>query len=363
MVTRLTRTTFLALDRGAGAMRSTGVHVNVLCNDVNPPFARMTRAVVSVLCADGTIFVDAANSLGWNDAVSHNFVVRTTSNSLGWSADIGQDYAETIKQYIGWTPRVPVDCSNSLFSETALSGQFLNNVEFHTCENNFGFVEDVYQAYNAANVLTWAQTATPVQLVDATNSLGLVDAVDSSGTEFTRDDTTQSLFRQHLSYTISGTRCVEKEYSPFVGTEPGDDSYGPISVTPPVLTHGTLTLTYPRVSPTTTLVLKNPAFGNTDTITFSMVAVETRGGDRITFADPKWGSVQIRNMAINNICETLVDDIVSFINESLGKEIGLLDWEGRNWKGVILQNPGTNPIVQTGRNAYSFTLTFQGELV
>lgn len=359
MVARITRQAVMALARGAGSVRSTQFAVSVLCNDTNPAVARVTRLAVNVLCADGEIFVDCSNSFGFVQVCTHNRVDRSCSNSLGWISAIGTDYEETITQYIGWTTRFVVDCSNSLFSESIGSGQSLNDVYPFAVSNALGWDQTTIQAHNATNSLSLSQTALPVRLEELSNSLGWVDSLDTSGTTYERDDTQQSLFRQRLTYVIQGTRCTEKEYSPFIGAD-ATDEYGTINTVAPTLTPGPLTLSYPVNTPTDSIVLKNPEFGNTDSVAYSVVSEQTRGGDPIIYTDPaKWGDpVVTRTLSIKNLCDTLVQPLIDFINLTLGKEITLVDWEGVTWVGLILQPETT--IQQQGRRAYNVTIQFQG---
>lgn len=88
----------------------------------------------------------------------------------------------------------------------------------------------------------------------------------------------------------------------------------------------------------------------------------TRGGDRKIFSDLGWGSTQSFELTITNICNTTVtiDNIIDFLNTSLGEEIGLLDWENRQWKGIIVA-PETEVTPTT--TGHTVRIVFEGELV
>jgi hypothetical protein len=45
----------------------------------------------------------------------------------------------------------------------------------------------------------------------------------------------------------------------------------------------------------------------------------------------------------------------------LGLEIGLWDWEGRQWTGIITKP--TDPVVQDSKYSYTGSLEFEGQLV
>jgi len=156
------------------------------------------------------------------------------------------------------------------------------------------------------------------------------------------------------------SRCTPKNYTPFVGTG-GDPSYTAPSTTPPVLGHATLTLTYPYATSDIVLVLRNPEPDNSDVLSFNRIKRESRGGSLIIFADPKWPKSQTLHLTVNNLTGQQVSDMKNFMMASLGREIGLLDWENRQWRGVI-KTPDAQ-ITQQGRHNRSITFEFQGEVV
>jgi len=357
MAVRTTQSYVTTLDIGDGDVRVTQVYTTVLTRDIEIVLPLSNSLSLSDNAGIPT-FAGVENDFGFLQSLEHNYVVLDITNSLGLSADIGLDYTEDIIQYLGWTPRTIVECSNSMFSEDNEAGVFVVRVIVDSLSNTFGFEDGIIQAHNATNSLSFEEIVTHLQQFDVFNQFTLVAAVDSSPTEYGRG-MEQGCLKQHITYTISGNRCIEKDYRPFVG-EGGDPAYESINTTPPTLSNGTLTLTYPFVAPTTTLVLKNPSLGNTSTFTRSAVHRKTRGGDDVIAADQSWPTTEVQNLVIENICETDIDAVVDFLNASLGLKIGLLDWESRQWSGVVLA-PETE-IIQTGINSWKFTLVFDGEL-
>lgn len=307
-----------------------------------------------------------------------NFVYENCANTFfdGPSASVaGRNYQIDITQYIGFTDRQFADCSNILFSRfnTSPESSRAGVVTEADASNSFSwndhdgtgsapFYDAAKRTYLASNSLGFSEELLNVPEVEDLFDSVFVDAqtVDTVGTTF-GDDTAQTFLRQHVTYSVAGSKCPEKEYTPFVG-DSDDTSYPEVSTTPPVLGSGVLTLTYPRVAPALTLTLKNPEFGNTDTVTFAKIDRVTRGGDRKFFADSNWGSTQSFELEIQNVCDTTatIDDILEFLNTSLGKEIGLLDWENRQWKGLIVV-PETDVIPRVGGHAVR--IVFEGELV
>lgn len=165
-------------------------------------------------------------------------------------------------------------------------------------------------------------------------------------------------FLQSATYILERS-CTEQNYTPFVGS-PNPD-FTPPTTTAPTLGHATLTLTYPYTSPTTTLVLRNPEFRNQDTLSFNRINRETRGGTLIVFADPNWPKSQVLKLQVDFLKQSQVDDLLEFFLDSLGKEVGLLDHENRQWRGIIL-TPDAE-ITHVGRENRSVQFEFDGALV
>lgn len=357
MAGRVTQHYVTTLDIGDGAARVTQAYTSVLTRDVEIILDLTQSLGLSDLAAIPT-FRTVENDFAFVQELEHNFVYLDVSNSLGLEAAIGMDFTADIIQYLGWTPRTVLSCGNTIFSPQTLGGVYVVRVIVDSLSNTFGFEDGIIQAHIATNSLSLEEIVTHLQQFDVFNQFTLAAAVDSADTEYDRG-VSQGCLKQHVTFTITGNRCIEKDYRPFVG-EGGDPAYEAINTTPPTLATGTLTLTYPFVMPTTTLVLKNPALGNTSIFSRSAVHRKTRGGDDVVAADPSWPTVEVQTLTIENICESDIDDLIEFLNNSLGQKIGLLDWENRQWSGVVLAPQ--SDIVQTGRNAWRFTLVFDGEL-
>lgn len=355
MALRSTQSYVTTLDRAAGKLRATQSYVAVLTGEIVVSQVASNSLSLESLAAIPT-FVACDNSLSLESLVTHNFVFLDCGDSLSLSADIGLDYETDITQFLGWTPRTILACSNTMFSdeEGLPPPQTLTQAFVHTVSNDFNLVAAIIQAYNVENVFLLDETVLNTQAFSLFNEFIFTPTVTQSG-PLGRDDV-QGVLKQHLSFSIAGDKCLEKNYKPLVGSG-GDPTYEAINTTPPTLTPSTLTLTYPFVSPTNTLVLKNPRFGNTNTFARAAIYRKTRGGDEHIAADASWPTTDIESFEIENLCSADVSALVDFLNASLGKLVGLLDWEGRQWSGLIL-TPDTK-ISQTGRNSWSFSLAFQ----
>lgn len=297
-----------------------------------------------------------------------NYVYLDVAQTFLANSFTGLNQQADVLQYLGFTERYITDgITQTMFSRFATDPpssragvvteeDASNEFDWNDHDGDVAF-EALQRVYPASNsFLTQTLTNAPnvgdlFQQIFATGQTADVDnSTDFGGTE------SQTFLQQSVTFNIQGGTCPEKEYSPFVGEG------GVVPTTPPVLGSATLTLTHPRVAPTLTLTLKNPEFGNADVIRFTKIDRLTRGGDRKFFSDSGWGKTQSFELDVVNVCETTatIDEILEFLNTSLGEEIGLLDWENRQWKGIIVA-PETDVTPQVG--GHRVRIIFEGELV
>ena len=220
------------------------------------------------------------------------------------------------------------------------------------------FVSDAYQQQTVSSTLAFVQTATHAKLGgDIEHVLAFVQTATPM-LILLRSLTSDLGLNSSATYRVERT-CVEQNYTPFVGS--GSSGITPPTTTVPTLGSATLTLTYPYTSPTTTLTLRNPDFRNQDSLNFNRINRETRGGTLVVYADPNWPKAQTLSLTISHLKQTQVDDLFDFLLESLGQEVGLLDHENRQWRGIIL-TPDAE-VSHVGRENRSVQLEFEGALV
>ena len=148
-------------------------------------------------------------------------------------------------------------------------------------------------------------------------------------------------------------------YAPTIGVTADLDVVTPPPTQPP-LTSGTLTLTWPFVSPTMTVVLRNPEYDNKFQYQPTRINRETRGGTLIIFSDPVWPKLKKLEFTVTYLQGIQMQNLQAFLLASIGQTIGLLDWEGQQWEGVIL-NPDAE-ISNAQRGNWSIGLQFEGVL-
>jgi len=123
------------------------------------------------------------------------------------------------------------------------------------------------------------------------------------------------------------------------------------------------TLSYPYTSPTHTVTLRNPEFGNKQIQDSSSVSRLTRGGEQVTFRDVTWPIFQYLELEFKALTKAQRDDFMELVEAAAGDEIKLVDWENRIWRGHIASEP--NEIIQTKDDdcSYEIRFKFEGELI
>ena len=161
----------------------------------------------------------------------------------------------------------------------------------------------------------------------------------------------------------AGGTADTNQYHPFVGagtesspTPPPSTLAGPLSsITAP------FQLVYPSEGAVTdSVTLRAPNLGNKDRLSFNRVLRETRGGTLIVYADPNWPKIQTLVLSFSALRRSEAEALLTFLDDHLGQEVGMIDWEQRYWRGVIMTPD--DPITEDSFNSYSASLQFEGEL-
>ncbi len=117
-----------------------------------------------------------------------------------------------------------------------------------------------------------------------------------------------------------------------------------------------ITLTYG----TTSITLRNPDFGNRETLDIRRISRKTRGGDLVVYRDPDWPKI---DTVIYKFSYLFPDDqtrLRSFMKLTLGVDVTMLDYEGRTWTGVITDVTGD--FSQEERENYVVGFKFEGSI-
>lgn len=212
------------------------------------------------------------------------------------------------------------------------------------------FNEVAERIFSEASVLALTQTLSAYVAKFARNDLALIqnlllqiirNRALTSGLELV----------QSLSYVIPN-RISLCTYSPFRGLD------SPVPAIAPTTSTGTLTLMFPPTSPSSTVVLRNPDFGNQNSLAFQRINRTSRGGTLLIYANPLWPKQQTQNYSIQGLSQAQVTALLDFALTSIGRPIGLIDHEGRSWQGLIV-NPDME-VTQVGQGC-NFSVSFQFE--
>ena len=115
-----------------------------------------------------------------------------------------------------------------------------------------------------------------------------------------------------------------------------------------LLEHGELSLTLPT-----------PIFNDTHSLHLTRVQRESRGGTQIVFSDPIWPKVETFDWNFEGLTKAQRDNFLDFLNNTLGLEITITDWEERTWTGIFIktQDETSEVLRECG---YTINITFEG---
>jgi len=117
-----------------------------------------------------------------------------------------------------------------------------------------------------------------------------------------------------------------------------------------------LTLTYPVISPTSTLVLRNPEFGNNDRQDFLTITRESRHGHPLGYHDANWPTMRTKFFNFHALTLVTINELKAFLLATAGLEIGLVDYNSESFTGYIITNE--NEII-TMKDTCSYDVSFE----
>jgi len=218
---------------------------------------------------------------------------------------------------------------------------------------------------NLVQSLDWGKTkGIPIQYLNLTQSIGL------------RGDWTRSLVDDigigHAFTYYLEDPCNKKQYIPFTGESTVNNRPTPPDPEPPLvqgLPEGErFMLLWPAAGESTDIVeLRAPNLDNRERQAFTRINRETRGGTLSIFSDPTWPSINTLVLSFSGLSKTEVEEVQTFMVAHIGQEVGLFDWEGRLWTGII--TTPNEQAVQDGKGAgscigrYTISFEFEGVLI
>jgi hypothetical protein len=289
--------------------------------------------------------LDSEHDLGLTQTLEYHYPAKpNVTQHIGFSQHVSTPYHMWVEEDLGLTQFIP----------TPLSPQFITHTLNLLQNSPIG---------GASNALTFTHNAVFSFSVTAFNTLELEHEHTVTGI-FIRS-MTDDLGIGHALTWLEDTPCGRKQYSPFQG-----ENTIPNAVAAPDNTlqdpQGSVSDRFALYQPalgvrTDEVVLRAPELDNRDRNSYSRVTRDTRGGHLSVFSDPNWPKVRTLAITIIGLLETDVDNLQAFLLSTIGQNIGITDWEGRLWEGVI-----TNPderATQDGKGRWTISLEFEGEML
>jgi hypothetical protein len=205
---------------------------------------------------------------------------------------------------------------------------------------------------SVTSVLQLTQTVTDNIVKSAESVLTLTQTIDP---DYIRNISLTS--NLNLSQVVTFYRLADLcQYDPGVG----DIDPAPSMIDPVLVERSTVIFSYPYPISTTTLEVRNPIFDDNHQLEFRKINRKTRGGTLKIFRDSIWPESERLIWSFDNLTEAKKKEILAFLELSIGKEIGILDFYNRQWRGIILTP--TTQIGNEDRPGNSVTIEFEGEI-
>jgi hypothetical protein len=112
---------------------------------------------------------------------------------------------------------------------------------------------------------------------------------------------------------------------------------------------------------TRVLELRNPDFGDTESVDIRRINRRLRGGDPVLFRDPMWPRSITYTWKWSFLSQADLTRLLDFMRASLGQEITIVDYEGVTHAPCIITTP-SEEVSQDGVEDYKAGLSFQVEL-
>ena len=141
-----------------------------------------------------------------------------------------------------------------------------------------------------------------------------------------------------------------------LGVGAGADA--PPAVAPTLVAGANVVFTYPYSTPVLTLPLRRPNFDNVTQLEYRKINRRSRGGTLQIFRDTAWPSAERLILTFSALKQEEITNLFTFLKASLGKEIGYLDHESRQWRGVIL-TPSAQ-MSEESREGFSASVEIEG---
>lgn len=304
----------------------------------------------------------------WTEDLGHNLAFTDTLDWLGprYTSMLAKILlSHTVNAYHG-APWAPVEFEHVI---PFVSGAYLSLPA--VAENTLNFADEAYRLQTPTSNIAFVQTAANGKSKDVDESAMTLTQNVATSNDFIRVNGDANFIGHSLTYYVESP-CSTKAYTPFIGentipnapTPPDDEE--PIVQADPTGTR--FQLSYPAMAtPTDVVALRAPELDNIDRLAFTRINRETRGGKLSVFADPAWPKTETVIVTFIGLTRTEIETLQTFLVAHIGEEIGMQDWEGREWVGIVT-TPNESAVNDGGRNVcggkgWTITFEFEGVLV
>ena len=281
-----------------------------------------TIALLSIATADRTVLTSSA--LAVTDEATYLAVFNLSVSQGTGITDIASGYSSLITDVLVITDAAALELVRNITDTLTLTDSAIVLTERD--------VEDTLTLSDLASATSTSLASSVIILVDAVALMLDVSLEASSALTLTHGA---------IGFNENITICP-------------DDPYG-------LGKRAYITLAFPFASPTTTLHLRNPRFGNSITVNARKVVRRSLGGQLLAGRIATWPTIRNLKFSFEGLSSEKRVAFLDFIEESSGYEIGLTDHENRSWRGLIVSSEV--PTTQTGRYCtYSAEFDFRGYL-
>ena len=342
------------------ANRSMSSSLNMIQTETTPK--EMIESISSSLVFGQTIeFTTAsANNISFTSAVEvHGILRKDVSNSISFTdtftgtRDIDvfpvSGGAEFDPDTGTVTPKTFVFNVNATYNAIFIRPLSSSLLFQQTTDDSIGPEE--------SNSFSFGQSVTVEQVKTMSNGLvfGQNVVVRRSSTNPSGENTIR--FDHTVNYSVDRVN-FDCNYTPFSGGTSDPNTSNLFPPEPETTTRDYVELKYPPESPTTILTLKGPELSDRYRLNFQRINRETRGGTLIVFADSIWPKTQTLSLQFIGLSETEGQEVLNFIDLTLGKQIDIVDWKSRTWRGII--TTPQEPLVRNHNCNLAVNFDFEG---
>jgi hypothetical protein len=320
------------------------------------------------------ILLDVSNTLNLQQSFITNFHYRAVENVLDLQQEIvfkvPSDYSLASNLSDCWWTDEEINTLTAEELEALCDDRGLRqSVEVRRSITNIAVTSYLQLQQNAVKSLA-LQVGNHIHLLGVANTVAAYEQVLSElslSQSLSYDKTTLVVSTLELVQTVDPDATFNRSLSSTLNLSQytvhiDEDLYAPSPEfsLPNLVSTGSVILTYPFFSPIRTVTLRSPEFDNIEQLEFQRINRRTRGGDLTIHRQDYWPIAERLSMNFTNLTHSVGDSLLEFLAVSIGQEIGLLDNENRQWRGLIL-TPSARLSADTGRECqYSVSIEFEG---